>query len=301
MEEIKQSEQEPQPVKPTNAGLIAMDDIPKTDNLSDETFVHVDCQKCQKAFFARFPYLEKIFVVMDISNSKSQCARIYETIEEQRFHLHLAHGVFLLLFGGSWVWLATLISFCVVYDVFEVLGGLNFERAAIEMKITLKTLKQIWLLMLVYYAVYTSSLLSNITVAFMLEKYISDTIHNPSIMALIEKRLPLEKTLGRWCHHVIQVVVRFVLVILSVVSYRLQVCLVMACIGCHKVYSSLPAGVQKKIDTFEGPFKLDGKPVILWGCAILCTVWQLLNGYQSSFLGMMVPFGFLIKEKVKCI
>jgi len=75
----------------------------------------------------------------------------------------------------------------------------------------------------------------------------------------------------------------------------------MSCIGCQKVYSSLPTAIQKRIDGFESPGNLDvdGKPVILWSCAIICSIWQLLNGYRFSFLGIMIPFGFLIKEKLK--
>jgi len=302
MEVIKEPQQESQQCKATNAKLITMDDTSNTDTLENERFETIDWNK---VIMTWFPFLEKVSpVVMDIMTplkTKLYTVSIYEKFDVQRFNLNLAHGVLLLLYGGSWVGLATLVSFCIVYDVFEVLGRLNFELGTKEFIVTLNTLKQLWLLMLGCYAVYTSPLLSNITIAFMLEKYISDTINSPSIMTNIEKRLPLKKAFGRWRPQVIQVIIRMVLVILSPVSSRFQVCLVMSCIGCQKVYSSLPAAIQKGIDTFEGPLNVDGKPVILWSCAIICSVWQLLNGYHFSFLGTMVPFGFLIKEKPKSV
>lgn len=301
MEVIKEPQQESQQCKATNAKLITMDDTSNTDTLENERFETLDWNKVVMTWF---PFLEKISpAVMDIMmplKTKLPMS-IYEKFDVQRFNLNLAHGVLLLLYGGSWVRLATLVSFCIVYDVFEVVGRLNFELGAKEMIVTMKTLKQLWLLMLGSYAVYTSPFLSNITIAFMLEKYISDTIHSPSIMTNIEKRLSLKKAFGRWRPQAIQVVIRFVLVILSPVSSNFQVCLVMSCIGCQKVYSSLPAAIQQWIDTVEGPFDVDGKPVILWSCAIMCSLWQLLTGYQFSFLGTIVPFGFLIKEKPKSV
>jgi len=198
METIKVSEQQSQPVKATTAKLIAMDETSNTNTSENELFESVDWQK---VFFTWFPQMQKITpTVMDLMKplkNKLHTVPFYETLDVQRFNLNLAHGVLLLFYGGSWVRLATLVSFCVVYDVFEVVGRLNFKLGENEMIITLNTLKQLWLLMLVYFAVYNSVLLSNITIAFMLEKYISDTVNNPSIMTHTEKRLPLQKAFGR--------------------------------------------------------------------------------------------------------
>lgn len=48
----------------------------------------------------------------------------YEMIEQQSAILNLIHGLFLMCYGGSWVSLATFISFCSVYKVYDVFGQL---------------------------------------------------------------------------------------------------------------------------------------------------------------------------------
>jgi len=122
----------------------------------------------------------------------------YEMIEQQSAILNLIHGLFLMLYGGSWVSLTTFISFCSVYKVYDVLGELKEKNKGTEMLPILGCLRQLWLLIMVFYAVWTVPILSKITVAFMLEKHVSRTIIKPAIKTLVEEQFHVEQIFGRW-------------------------------------------------------------------------------------------------------
>jgi len=300
-----------QQVESTNAKLIVMDETnPDETNPGTPLDKGANFENWHKTIVTAFPSLEKLYSRLE----KSYCTKVkptiealrkisesipftYETIEQHSTTLNLIHGVTLMLCGGSWVWFATLISFYDVFNVYDVVASLKVQGKGGDMETTLKSLHQVWLLMVVYYGIWSIPLLSKITIAFMLEKFITGTIFNPAIMAHLEERLPLELVFGRWCPFVMKVTIRFVLVFLSVFTYNIQVCLVMACIGYQKLSSSFTEGLCKQIDGIEGPFKLNGNAVTLWASVIVCTVWQFWHGYESSFLGMIVPLGFLVMEK----
>jgi len=233
-------------------------------------------------------------VLMDVKRFMFEKMHILGTIKQNRSKLHLIHGILTMFLGGSWVGIATLLSFCVENDIFHVVQRLMLNVTQADAKKTSKSLHQLWLLGMVYYSVFSFPLLSTVVVAFMLEKYLSETIYTPAIMTSVEEQVPVQETLGIWCPYVVQGVVRFILVILSLFSFRIQVCLVMACFGFDKVYSSFSDGLRRQIEATEGPFKLNGKAVMLWVCAIACSYWQFLHNYESSFIGILVPLGFLV-------
>jgi len=302
---------ESQQVQSTNDKLIVMDETnPDETNPGTPLDKGSSTENCYMTIVTAFPRLEKVYSTAEKLYSTEVKPTIealrkkfesipfsYETIEQHSTILHLIHGVCLMLCGGSWVWLATLMSFYEVFKVYNVVISLTIQGKGSDMETTLKSLHQVWLLMVVYYGIWSIPLLSKITIAFMLEKFITGTIFNPAIMAHLEERLPLELVFGRWCPFVMKVTIRFVLVFLSVFTYNIQVCLVMACIGYQKLSSSFTEGLCKQIDGIEGPFKLNGNAVTLWASVIVCTVWQFWHGYESSFLGMIVPLGFLVMEK----
>lgn len=60
------------------------------------------------------------------------------------------------------------------------------------------SLHQLWLLTMVFYAVWSVPILSKITVAFMLEKHVTKTIINPTVKTLFEEHLQVEQIFGRW-------------------------------------------------------------------------------------------------------
>jgi len=217
----------------------------------------------------------------------------YEMIEQQSAILNLVHGLFLMLYGGSWASLATFISFCSVYKVYPVLGDMMAKIKGTEMQPIKSCLYQLWLLIMVLYAVWTIPILSKITVAFMLEKYVSRTIINP-IIKLFEEELPIAQMFGRWWPLVLKGATRMILAIMAIFFYNIQVCLVMACIGYHKLCIACSPALHEQIQAMEGPFKLDGTALALWASALACTAWQLWNSYESSYLGILVPLGFII-------
>jgi len=235
---------------------------------------------------------------MDLIRNKYENIPIsYEMIEQQSAILNLVHGLFLMLYGGSWVSLTTFISFCSVYKVYAVLGDLKIKTKGTEMQPIKSCLYQLWLLIMVLYAVWTVPILSKITVAFMLEKYVSRTIIDPIIKTLIESQWPIPKMFGIWWPLVLKGATRMSLAIMAIFFYNIQVCLVMACIGYHKLCIACSPALHEQIRAMEGPFKLDGTALTLWGSAILCTLWQLWSRYQSSYFGIIVPLGFLLHAR----
>jgi len=223
----------------------------------------------------------------------------YEMIEQNSAILNLIHGLILMLYGGSWVSLATLISFCSVYKVYDVIGELKEKNKGTETLTIKGSLHQLWLLTVVLYAVWTVPILSKITVAFMLEKHVSKTIINPIVKTLFEEQLQVEQMVGRWWPLVLKGATRFVLATMAVFFHNIQICLVMACIGYQKLCIACSPALHEQIRAMEGPFKLDGTALTLWASAILCTLWQLWSGYQSSYFGIIVPLGFLITARGK--
>jgi len=302
MVNVEQRKNEFTAEKPTIVKLVNMDDKVTQGELSDEGYTN---ENWKKTILTSSPMLQKIYndvkPSMDKFRNKLQTIPVYETIEQERSKLHLFHGILTMILGGSWVGFANLWCFCVVNDVFDVVGTLMLNVTGADMEKTMKCLHQLWVYALVYYAVRTVPLLSNVTIAFMLEKYVTETIYASAIMASVEVYLPLKGTFGRWCPCVVQGLVRFFLIVLSLVSSRIQVCLVMACIGFHKVYGSLTESLREEIENFKGPFKLGGKSVMLWVCVIVTSGWQFMHEYESYFIGILVPLGFLIREKVKVI
>jgi len=300
-----------QQVQSTNDKLIVMDETyPDVTNPGTPLDEGSSSENWHKTIVTAFPRLDKFYNSLEkfystevkptVEASRKKFESIpfsYETIEQHRTTLHLIHGVTLMLCGGSWVWLATLMSFYEIFHVYDVVVSLKVQGKGGNMDEILKSLHQVWRLMMVYYGIWSIPLLSKITIAFMLEKFITGTIVNPAIMAHLEERLPLVLMFGRWCPFVIKVSIRFVLVFLSVFTDNIQVCLVMACIGYQKISSSFTEGLCKQIEGIEGLFKLDGHAVTLWASAIVCTAWQFWHGYESSFLGFIVPIGFLVEEK----
>jgi len=201
-----------------------------------------------------------------------------------------------MIYGGSWISLAILVSFWKVYDVESAFRQLYAFQKGNDMERVLSSLHQVWLLALLCYATWSVPLLSAITVAFMLENYVTCTLINLSVMSRLEECLPVLRKFGSWCPFVIQVAMRCGFVIMYIFSFKFQPCLVMACVGFDRFYSSLPKGIRKQIYALDVPLQLDGKAVVLWISAILCSLWQFLHGYKFSLLCLFVPFGFLIIE-----
>lgn len=307
MVELKDLHQQPEQTEGTDAKLELMDVCKCT--VFDEGFV-----KLAKTFPGLHNiYCEQLKPTIDVCKKKLESLNLgptkdlilqkyqnlpftYEMIEQQSAILNLIHGLFLMLYGGSWVSLATFISFCSVYKVYDVFGELKEKNKGTEMLPIKGSLHQLWLLAMVFYAVWTVPILSKITVAFMLEKHVSRTIINP-VKTLFEERLQVEQMFGRWWPLVLKGATRFVLATMAVFFHNIQICLVMACIGYHKLCIACSPALHEQIRAMEGPFKLNGTALTLWASAILCTLWQLWNGYQSSYFGIIVPLGFLIHAR----
>jgi len=278
-----------------------------TESISDESseagWTKVDWQKVAVTMFPSFEsvYTVELKPMMGALKDKTERISIlYDIIERHSTKIRMVHGLSLMLFGGSWVSLAMFISFWAVHDIDRTLRDLKDFGKGDNMETMLNSLHQFWVLALIWYAIWNVHLLSVVTIAFMLEKYITGTIVNPAIMTQLEERLPLLKMFGRWSPFIIRVSIRISLIVLSSFSYHFQACLVMGCVGYDRLYSSLPIGLRKQIYELEGPFKLDGKAATLLAFVIVCSVWQCWNGYEFSLFGIVVLFGFLVREaKIK--
>jgi len=138
----------------------------------------------------------RTYVKNNVDILRQKIAFSWDLIEQHSTALQSIHGLFLMLYGGSWLALATWMSFCVVYHEQDTASMLRTQGKVANMKTLWKTLNRLWLLTLVGFAVWTAPLLSKITVSFMLEKYVSGVIVNPVIMIRLQKLLPVIKMLG---------------------------------------------------------------------------------------------------------
>jgi len=301
MVELKDVHQQPEQTEETVAKLDLMDAWTVFDEELAKIFpgLHNILEKWKPTIDVYIKKWESINLepTKDLILKKYQSIPItYEMIEQQSAILNLIHGLFLMLYGGSWVSLTTFISFCKVYKVYDVLGEL-MEKKGKELRLIKGSLQQLWLLIMVFYAVWTVPFLSKITVAFMLEKHVSRTIINPSVKPIFEEQFQVEQIFGRWWPLVLKGATRYILAFMSLFFHNIQICLVMACIGYHKLCVACSPALHEQIRAMEGPFKLDGTALTLWASAILCTLWQLWSGYQSSYFGIIVPLGFLIDAR----
>lgn len=219
-------------------------------------------------------------------------------IEKQSTILNVIHGIFLMTYGGSWVSFATLVSFVSVYNVWDLLIGMKANVKDADMLSLSKSIHKLWLLLVALYAVWTMPLLSKITVAFMLEKQVSGTIFNPSFEKFLKHQFQIVDLVGtRWWPFILKAATRLVFVFFSLFFFNIQVCLVMAFIGYQKVCSAISPALLNQIRVMEGPFNLDGATSTLWACTIVFSFWQLWHSYESSYLGIIVPLGFLVRTK----
>jgi len=235
---------------------------------------------------------------MDLLVKKYQSIPLsYETIEQQSAILNPIHGMFLMMCGGSWVSLAIVISFFSVYNVWDTLIVLKTQVNDPEELPVKVSLHKLWLLTVALYSVWTVPLLSKITVAFMLEKQLSGSVINHVFERFFEERFQIERIFRRWRPLLLKGATRFVLAFLSMFFHNIQVCLVMAHMGYHKLCIAISPALRKQIQVMKGPFNLDGTTLTLCACLTACTGWQLVYAYQSSFLGIIVPLGFLVHAR----
>jgi len=236
--------------------------------------------------------LESVQFQQTLDLLREKCKNIplcYEMIERQSVILNLIHGMFLMMCGGSWVYLATFYSFFSVYNVWDTLVVLNTRVKDPEMSSINSCLQILWLKMVALYAVWKIPLLSKITVAFMLEKQVSAAVVNRSTRTFFE-----ELNFGRWQPLVLKGATRLLFAFLSIFLHNIQVCFVMAHLGYHKLCMAISPALRKQIQVFEGPYNLNGTTLTLWACVIACTGWQWFCAYESSLLGIIVPLGFLV-------
>jgi len=301
-DKVQQKQEAEMECKSPNKFIIMDESV--SDVSSERGLVRVDWYKTAVTLF---PWFENIYVAMlkpkidAIRESSERIPFSYDTVEKHSSNIRMIHGLFLMVYGGSWGLLTILVSFWTVYDVESVFRKLYGYKEGIEMEKMLSSLHQLWILVLLCYATWSIPLLSAITIAFMLEKYVTGTLINSEVMTILEERFPIVQIFGRWCPFVIQVSIRLGFIILYGLSHKFQPCLVMACVGYDRFYSSLPTGVRKQIHSVGGPLPLDGRAITLWVLAILCSLWQFLHGYEFSMLGLAVPVGFVMLErKIKC-
>lgn len=282
--------------KPASPKLKMMDTMNPPTTETEELY-------CCNIAATIFPLLEEYYCtyakhIVDSLRMKWESVPFsYDMIEQHSTILSLIHGLFLMLYGGTWLSLATFISFGVVYNVWDLILMLKTECKEADTDAVLKILKQLWLLALVGFTVWTVPFLSKLTVAFMLEKYVTYFFVNSAIMDRLEKKFPAVMVFGKWWPTVRKASVRLLLGILSVFAYNFQASLVMGCIGWNKVWTSITPRLRKQIQDIKGPFNLEGQVVTLWASVIVCTLWQLWHTYEFSFLGIIVPIGFLIRAK----
>lgn len=184
-----QLEEDPLQKIPGNIRLISVD-TKRDSNASAGGGYSFEFRR--KATFATFPDLKKLCVeikpTIDMLNNKfKRIAVSQQTVEQLRTKFILLHGLFLMFLGGSWVRFATFTSFCVLYDVFEDIRTLNLRGDVASMKTVLKSLNNLLFLVVVYVALLTIPLLSKVTIAFMLEKYVVGSIYTPDILTQLEK------------------------------------------------------------------------------------------------------------------
>jgi len=243
-----------------------------------------------------------------ICKASCQYSSVLKTyVTPNAIQLQMAHAFTLMVWGGSHYTLALLMAFSSMFDVPRIFcectklafadAGPHKTSSAAKGGVTPGDLRLIMskasILLLCFHAVWYSDWLSAITIAFCLERYITQALLASEAKELCCARLKLSADMKEWLPFMTTMTVRLTLVFFTLFLPHTQACLFFAVYGGHKLYDYLHEPAQKKLcePAFVG---LDTKTLVIWAVSLLSTFWQGCYGYESSVLNLFVPLGFLL-------
>jgi len=231
----------------------------------------------------------------DVATSYKEKVKPYMRDESK---LRFIHSIFMIFWGGSWHWVALLSA---IYDVYAVnsfirrVSSFLFQATLsdtekCEKKIFMYT-HEVFVMLVIIYGVWTVPFLARVTIAIPMQKYATSIAMTPAVITLIEKIIPLRKVFRGWIRMTISTASVF---FATLFPAKIQACLLMICLGCDKFFAEAPKSIKDAVAGIKGPKNLDGKTTVLLVLVVISLVWQLLYRFQSSVLGYIVPFGYLI-------
>jgi hypothetical protein len=176
-----------------------------------------------------------------------------------------------------------------------LLQGSTIEAKTLEMKIFVHV-HELFVLLVIIYVVWTVPFFARVTIAITIQKYLMHIMMKPALTDLLDQIIPLTRVFGDW--------IRFAIITASVLLVicfpeKIQACILMVCLGYNKLFLASPESFTDLVESVSGPNNLDGKSTFLLVVVVISVVWQLLHGFQSSILRLIVPLGFLIAKEPK--
>lgn len=201
----------------------------------------------------------------------------------------------MIFWGGSWYWVALLLAIYNVYEVGSFLSevySLLKEVIATDVKTQEKSIfmaaRRLFMLFVIFYAVWTVPFLARITMAITLQKYIIQNVMG-AIFYLMDKIRSERNAFGGLLRLTIVTAIASVL-LMCLFEENIQACFLMACHGTDTLFLAAP---ESFIASAKIPKMLDRKVILLSVILVISMTWQFLSGFQCSFLGFVVPLGFL--------
>jgi hypothetical protein len=225
-------------------------------------------------------------------------------------NIQLIHSFCMIFWGGSWYSIALLLSFFNVYIDTYTNGILNLNivekyiqkirdfslskfsihSKMFEMKI-LKSAHEIWVLFVIFYAVWSVPFLASLTLALSTLKLVADTMISPEMTQYFEKPKSQLKVYSRWLRYAVFVFSAHIFVLLP---KNIQASILMSCLGYQKLFSVVSNDFKHIVLSIKGPNNIDGITVTSWICVAISIVLQFFCGFQSSLFVYMVPLGLYL-------
>jgi len=238
-------------------------------------------------------------------------------VKPNKFNIQLIHSLCLIFWGGSWYSFALLLSFSDVYIVnytneFLSLNAVEkyvqkirefpFDRFSVdskmfEMKIA-KSAHEVWVLFVIFYAVWTVPFLASLTIALSTLKLVANTMISREMIQYMEKPISKLKAFTRFLHLTVFV---FSALLFELLPMNIQASILMSCLGYQKLLSIISDDLKEDFSSIKGPENIDGITVTSWICVAISIVLQLFSAVQSSLFVYIVPLGLCIPRETKSV
>jgi len=231
-------------------------------------------------------------------------------------NIHLVHSLCMIFWGGSCYSFVLLLSFVNVYiedytneiltpivveKYIQKIWDFQFDNLSVHSKMfelkIVKSAHEIWVLFVIFYAVWTVPLLASLTIALSTLKFVENTMISREMIQCLEKPISQLKAYCRWPRYVVFV---FSALLFVLFPPNIQASVLMSCLGYQKLLS-VSDGFKQEVSSIKGPKNIDGITVASWICVAISIVLQCFRYFQSSLLGCVVTLGLFIPRETKLV
>jgi len=292
-------------------------DLEKVPTSTKKSWLLENSKTLSNYIHINFPALEVFYEEKMRSHVDFLIARTpvyYEKyVKPNEANLQLVHSVCMIFWGGSWYSFALLLSFFNVYienytneilnlnaveKYLQKIWDFSFDKFSVhskmfEMKIV-KSAHEIWVLFVIFYAVWTVSFLASLTMTLATLKLVANTMISREMTVYFEKNILNLSTSARWLRYAVFIMSALVFVLLPI---NIQACILMSCLGYQKLISVMSDGFKENVFSIKGPNNIDGIIITSWIIVAMSIILQFFCRFQSSLFGFMVPLGFYIPRE----